>query len=61
MPNLKNLGQNHYSTEVNIIELWLLQSKYYIIHCMYWHSLPNSNLNAYNKKGASWCQLTYTW
>lgn len=60
VPNLKNLGQNHYSTEVNIIELWLLRSKYYIIHCMYWHSLPNSNLSAYNKKGALWCQLTYT-
>lgn len=36
--NLKHLGQNRYSTEVNIIELWFLQHRQYIIHCMHWHS-----------------------
>lgn len=36
--NLKHLGQNRYSTEVNIIELWFLQHRQYIIYCMHWHS-----------------------
>lgn len=55
--NLKNLGQNHYSTEVNIIELWLLQHRQYIICCMHECSLPNGNLNACSKKGTLCCQL----